>query len=231
MNRSLVVFALGFAALGVPPRTPPQEPALDSGVFDILRDSTVIGREEFALRGGRRLSANSGFTISARALYPPDRPTLRVSSVIEFGPDSQPTTGQIEVADGEAKRLLVAVERRRITVRTITPTGESARQYPTTSRTLIVDPALVSSFALLPQRGAPEVAILEPRELQRVLANLVDRGMDQTVVDRASQRLRHFTLGAGPDVRHLWFDVRGRLRKLEVPGSGITAIRVDSEGL
>ncbi len=206
-----------------------QDHALDSGIFQIQRGATVIGREEFAIRRGRRVGAAFGFTVSARAAYPPARPTLRITSLIEFGPDSQPATGQIELADGEAKRLLVAVEPRRVTVRTITPSEESARQYPATGRTLIVDEALVSSFAFLPRGGVGPIAVIEPQALRRQVVELVDRGLDQTAVGRRTETLRHFTLGSGDEARHLWYDEQGRLQKLVVPATEVTAFRTDPE--
>ena len=210
------------------PTAAAQGSLLDSAVFVITRGSTVVGREQFTLRSGRPSGSGGGFTVSVTAHYPPDSPYPTAASVIEFGADSQPISARIDLDRDDRPSVLVAFAPRRITIRTVTPSGESVRQLQGFARTLVLDEFLLSSFAFLPGRADGTVALVNPRAGQRVVVPLTDRGMDRTAVQGADRVLRHLSLGSGRDARHLWYDGEGRLIKLTVPAANVTAVRTPS---
>ncbi|UCG86038.1 MAG: hypothetical protein JSW71_19350, partial [Gemmatimonadota bacterium] len=168
MNLSLtrmrhVVPALVAAITGLAPALSAQSRLIDQATLVITRGSVVVGKEQFVLRSGRQSAPGSGFTLTIRAHYPADRTEPVLVSTVEFGPDSQPTTGRLDLDTGERPSFLVSVAPRRITVRSVTPGAESAQQYPAVARALLTDELLVSLYAILPSRREGTVTTIDPR--------------------------------------------------------------------
>jgi hypothetical protein len=214
-------------ALGLPLLADPvfgQGRILDRAIFFITRGSEVVGREEFVLRMGRASGQGDGFTISARAYYPADRSTPIMVSTIQFGPDSLPTAARLDLDTEDRPSVFVSLELRRITVRKVTPSGESARQFAAVDRALLLDEFLVSPYALLPSSGEGSLTTVDARSGDREVLDLVNRGMEVTTVQDASVSLQHLILGTGNSARHLWYDDLGRLIKVSI-GSDLIATR------
>jgi hypothetical protein len=93
------------------------------------------------------------------------------------------------------------------------------------SRALVLDEFLLSPLALLPGKHEGQLTVFDARAGSRELVQLNDRGIRSVEVRGVERELRHLTLEAGPAVRHLWFDDSGSLVKVEIPQSGITAVR------
>jgi len=216
------------AVIGLPLVTDPvsiQGRILDRAVFTIRRSSEVVGREEFVIRQGRASGQRDGFTISARAYRPDDRSEPIMVSTIQFGPDSQPTAARLDLDTEDRPSVFVSIDSRRITVREVTPNGESARQFPAVDRTLLSDELLISPYALLPSRSEGSLTTFNPRSGAKNVATLVDFGRELTTVHNASISLRHLTLETGTGTTHLWYDELGRLMKISVESLQLTATR------
>lgn len=216
------------AVIGIPLVTDPvsiQGRILDRAVFIIRRGSEVVGREEFVIRQGRASGQRDGFTISARAYHPDDRSTPIMVSTIQCGPDSQPTAARLDLDTEDRASVFVSIGSRRITVREVTPNGESARQFPAVDRTLLLDELLISPYALLPSRSEGSLTTFTPRSGAKEVVDLVDFGREVTTVRNASISLRHLTLGTGSGATHLWYDELGRLVKVSMGSLRLTATR------
>ena len=122
--------------------------------------------------------------------------------------------------------LFVDFSARRITVRLRTSAGESASQYPSAARSFVVDDPLLAHFAMLPSATPGAVTLFHPRTGRRDQAPLEDLGTETTLVAGTERTLRHWTLGSGDLLRHLWYDSSGRLMKIEMPSAQLTATRV-----
>jgi hypothetical protein len=227
-RRRYVSSPLLAAVIGLPLVTDPgaaQGRILDRAVFVITRGSEVVGREEFVIRQGRAAGQGDGYTISAQAFYPDDRTTPTMVSTIQCGPDSQPTAARLDADTDDRPSVFVSINSRRITVRKVTPSGESARQFPAVDRTLLLDDLLISPYALLPSSREGSLTTIDPRSGDREVVALVDLGLEVTTVHGASVSLRHFTLGNGSSAKHLWFDELGRLIKVTIGSLQLTATR------
>jgi hypothetical protein len=217
---SLVAVIAGFA-----PAIAAQSRLVDQATLVITRGSALVGREQFVLRSGRQSAPGSGFTLTVRAHYPASRPDPILVSIFEFGPDSQPATGRLDLDTGERPSVLISVTPRRITVRSVTPGAESARQYPAVARALLTDEFLVSLHAVLPSRREGTITTIDPRTGRTETVELLDLGAGSTLVGDAQITLRHLTLGSGNQLRHLWYDAEGRLMKVEVTDGSLVATR------
>jgi len=90
---------------------------------------------------------------------------------------------------------------------------------------LLTDEFLMSLFAVLPSDRAGAVTTIDPRTEKTEVVELVDLGSGSTTVGDVSMTLRHLTLGSGEQTKHLWYDAAGRIMKLHVTNTGITATR------
>lgn len=198
----------------------PQGPVLDAGTFVISRGGVVVGREEFTVRRGRS-SAPDGFTIATTARYTVPRANT-LAPAVELGPDSLPVQVQFDVSGDNQARVYARLGQRRITVRVVRPSGESAREFPADGRTLIVDDSVFALYAMRPPPGA--LQLLAPRSGQRTDAELASLGTEQTSLQGVGRPLEHWVL-RGRDERHLWYDEAGRLMRVEIPALSLSAER------
>ena len=198
---------------------------VDRGTLLITQQGELVGREDFVVERGRRSGAPDGFTIASVVSYPAERPTRRLTSVLEFGPDSQPAATRVDAEDGELRRVLIRLGPRRVTVRVVTPTGEAAREYPSAPRHLVLDDSLFAPHAVALPAPAGPVHSITLREGIRGSAEVTDHGSDATAVGATQRTLHHVSVTAGGERRDLWYDELGRLVKLAIPGRGLTAVR------
>ena len=172
--------ALGalLAATGIrDARAMPQGPVLDSGTLVISRDGQVVGREEFTVRRGNS-SGPDGYTITSAVYYPPSSPRVTFSPVVELGPDSLPVQVQFDIYGDGQSRVYARFGPRRITLRAVRPSGESARELPSTGREIVADDSVFALYAVPPARGARQARTL--RNSLNIQARL-QAGMGQTV--------------------------------------------------
>ncbi len=229
MRLQLLSLMLAVPLYAFSPILAAQDRILDQGQFLIYRGSDIVGREEFVVRKGRATSG-SDYSIVSASFYPPHNLTPSATWGLELGPDSQPTTVRIDVNGGDRPSVFVRFERRRITVRTVTPSGESARQFPAAGRALVLDELFISGYLIPPGLAEGTIILFRPRTSLRLVTTLKDDGMEQTSVGGRSRSLRHLKLESAAETHHIWFDDRGRLIKLEIPSDDLTAVRIPPSG-
>ncbi len=113
-----------------------------------------------------------------------------------------------------------------MTIRRVSPGAESAREYPAAGRTLVVDDSLHALFAVLTTVEAGAVTLISPRDGTRRNARISLLGTEATRVAGRRRQLEHVVLTAGQAVYDVWHDGT-RLWKVEIPGAGLRAERID----
>jgi hypothetical protein len=199
-----------------------QGPILDAGTLIISRGGLVIGREEFTVRRGRS-GAPDGFTISSAVSYPPTSASVRLSPVVELGPDSAPLQVQFDVYGNGQSRAYARFGPRRITIRVVRPGGESARELPAIGAEIVVDDSVFALHAVAPPRRVRQAIAV--RSGARLPVQIDGRGIERTTIQGVPRDLRHEVLRVGAQERHLWYDQDGRLMKVEAPGLSLVAER------
>ncbi len=230
MTLSRASLALGtlLAAARVPAAfAAPQGPIVDAGTFVISRSGAVVGREEFTVRRGRSTGWD-GYTITSTVAYPPASPSVTLSPVVELGPDSIPVQVQFDVFGDGQSRVYARFGPRRVTLRVVRPGGESARELPATGREIVADDSVFALYTIPPPSGAQQA--VAPRSGARLPAAVLDRGTERTTLQGVARELRHLVLRLGSQERHLWYDQKGRLMKVEVPALGLIAERGAAPG-
>jgi hypothetical protein len=200
-----------------------QQRTLDQGTLLVTRGAAPISREEFTVQAGRP-GAPDGYTISAR-VWRLDRPGPVFRPQVELGPDSQPAAAQFDVSGDESRRIVAQVGNRRLTVRALTQSGESIREFPAADRMLVADDSALALYAVPPGREQGVVAIVWLRSGRRETWQLEDRGRTLLTIGAAQRPAHHLVLTRGSGERHLWYDDAGRLQRVEIPADTITAVR------
>lgn len=199
---------------------------VDQGALAILRNGTVIGREEFVVRRGHG-GSSAGYTVTTTAYYPAERPTRTIMVALTVDADSQAATAQFELFDGQRETVLMSLGSRRVIVRVRTAAGESAREYPGADRRLVTRDSVHAIYAIPPRQAPGPVRLVSPSVAGRTSATLTLHGSRLTDVGGTSRTLNQISLeGAGGDAVHLWYDEQGRLMKVAVPARNLVAVRL-----
>lgn len=198
---------------------------LDEASLLVRRGDVVLGREDFSVSRTSLSDGGVGFRLAVVASYPERRARITLRPLVELGADSLPRTVQMDVADGESRRILAEFGRRRITIRAISAEGESAREYPAAPRIMVGDDSLLALYALPPGTEPGPVRLVSPRHRTHTDFQLANRGLEESVVAGQTYLMLHLVLSAGRDERHLWYHEDGRLMKVEIPSRGVTAER------
>jgi hypothetical protein len=226
MARHYGPFALLIAAIAGSP-TGARAQLLDEATLLVRRGDIVLGREDFSVSRTNLSDGRVGFRVAVVASYPERRAGITLRPLVELGADSLPRTVQLDVANGGNRRILAEFGRRRITIRAISPQGESAREYPAVGRVMVVDDSVLALYALPPGTGAGPVRLVAPRQRAFADFQLANRGMEESAVAGETYLMLHLVLMSDTEERHLWYHEDGRLMKVEIPAQEVTAERAE----
>jgi hypothetical protein len=135
---------------------------------------------------------------------------------------------EIQERNEVRRAVVMAFRPRRITVRMVTPGGESVREHPRRPRTLLSIRAMFSVFAILPGMTSGDLWTITPSGDPPKRGRLTDHGTDRIRVKGVERPLRHLSLDVESEVHHLWFDQQGRLIQVSIPAQNVRAVRNNS---
>lgn len=138
-----------------------------------------------------------------------------------------PTTVTFVATTNGAPRQLragITIGARRITVRIATADGETGREYPGGPNAVVADERILALYALLARHDPGPVTVYGPPPGGRRPGTLEDAG--QVRLPGTNAPGRKLTLRSGEDVVDVWFDVAGRLMRVEIPSRRLVAERV-----
>jgi hypothetical protein len=204
---------------------------LDEGTFVVREDSVEVARESFRLNHGRLTRGGIGWTLASTIRYDRSRPVVVLAPMLDVTTDTLPATLQYDVADPrQPVRILGQLGRGRFTVRFVARATESAREFPTGGRPVVLDDSVFALYLFAAWRAARQpgqLTAIVPRGLRRDAIEIQDQGLAATTLNQSPVTLRHITVTGGPNlVVHLWLDTNGRLRKVEIPSRRLSAERI-----
>lgn len=219
------------AALLAPVPGAPQSVVVDEGTFAVTLAGGVTGTERFTIR---RAGVGDDAIVIANAVIETRGPggTVELRPLLEVTPlDDASSNYQLKVSGAESAELSVRLAGRRYVARIQTGAGEEEREYLARPGTRIVEEGAAHHYYFLRSvRVGASVPVIEPRT-RRQLQLTVSAVSDEDVRMGASTVPgRKVTFSAGGDVRHAWYDVQGRLLRVEIPSTGYTAQRTDLAG-
>ena len=205
--------------------------AVDEGVFVVRQDTLEVARESFRLSLGRLSRGGTGWSLATTVRYDRARPVIVLAPILEVNSDTMPVTLQYDVADPrQPSRVLGQLGRGRFTVRYVTRETERAREFPTGNRALVLDDSVFALYLFagwLASTESTDLTAIIPRSLKREAIQVQDHGVSPTTLNRDPARLRHVIVTReGGQAVHLWLDTAGRLMKVEIPSTHVTAERL-----
>lgn len=195
---------------------------LDEGTLVIREGRREIGRESFSVLDGRGRGL-PGTTLVSQADYPARAPA--VTRTLLLTRDSLGHLAGLEVgriATPDTSRLVGDLQRDRLTIRIISGTRESARQFPAGPDLLILPDSLLAAYAqfgTVATPGGRSVSVLEPAtgRRSRVTATLLPGGTPNGGRE----------VGLSGDITaRVSFDGEGHLMEVDLPQAGVRARRL-----
>ena len=202
-------------------------PVLQAEAQESLETKLVItqggretGREEFSLRPGRGRGA-PGSSLTAVARYPATNPLLKLAGTLERTPESALAKFQLDVEGPDGTTVILAAgSGARLIVRTVAKGSEAGRELPGGPDVVLLDEGVYSLYTPVVDLATPSGKSLTgvfPRTSRR--ASFVARRDGGREGGTARVTLSGDINGT------LVTDPRGRLERLEFPGSGIVVTR------
>jgi len=185
----------------------------------VTQEGRETGREEFTLGSGRGRGA-PGSTLTAVARYPATNPLLKLGATLERTPEFALAKFQLDVDGPNGTTIILAAgSGARLIVRTVAKGSEAGRELPGGPDVVLLDESVYSLYAavadLATPAGKPLTGVF-PRSGRR--ASFVARR------GGAGGNSAQVTL-SGDINGTLDTDPKGRLRRLEFPGSNILVTR------
>jgi hypothetical protein len=185
----------------------------------ITHEGRETGREEFTLRQGRGRGA-PGSTLIAVARYPATNPLLKLAATLERTPESALAKFQLDVEDPNGSTVILAAgSGARLIVRTVAKGSEAGRELPGGPDVVLLDEGVYALYTAVADLATPAGKSLTgvfPRTSRR--ASFVARR------EGGGGGANRVTLSGDLDGTVVT-DPRGRLQRLEFPGSGIVVTR------
>ncbi|MEP7228523.1 MAG: hypothetical protein ABI785_14250 [Gemmatimonadales bacterium] len=154
--RASIVLSLLLSGPGV---ATGQIGALDQGALVIRVGDVEIAHEQFLLQPGRR-GGLTGSTLHATASYPPVRPRLQYSAILERGATQALSAFQVEFDGNTPERTVAELSRDRLTVRIASPTREAAHEYPGGTDLVALDDSVYSLWMAVADLASEEGSTL-----------------------------------------------------------------------
>lgn len=186
----------------------------------VTQQGQETGREEFALKQGRGRGA-PGSTLTAVSRYPATNPMLKVAATLERTPEFALAKFQLDVEGPNGTTVILAAgSGARLIVRTVAKGSEAGREMPGGPDVVLLDEAVFSLYTSVADLATPAGKSLTgvyPRTSRRVSFVARRDAGGGTGATRV-------TLSGDIDGT-LTTDTKGRLQRLEFPGSGILVTR------
>ena len=216
-------------SLALPGVAAAQVTTVDEGSFTITRGGTKpadrIGQESFTIR---RTSGPGGDVVVANATVTFD--TEHLAPALRTDTSFSPLAYQVEVRTGtDVERLRGRIGGGRFSAQLKNAKGESSKEYIVSDGALILDDDIFHQYYFLVQRargGSATIPVVIPRRNTQETMRVQAGANEQVRVGTTSVEARHYTVQepAGA-TRQIWADAQGRVLKVQLDGTGITATR------
>jgi hypothetical protein len=220
--------AAGLSALVVATPAAAQTVQLDEGTFRLLVGGREVGVETFSIRRNGE-GADAVVIAQGRVVLNDNGGSEVIANVQVAGAGLRPVAYDLELRGADARRIRGSVTGSRASARTLSPTGETMREYLVTDGAVILDDGVAHHYYFVAQRaaaGAVRAPVMVPRESRQLVATMSMGGEESVSAGGTTTRARRLTVEPpGGDTRHVWIDAQGRVLRVEVPGRSYTAVR------
>lgn len=194
----------------------------DEATFLVRHGRDEIGREQYRVLEGRG-RGQPGSTVAVTAEYPARHPELSVTVLVSRTPGGSLTAFQLERAGRQdTTRILGEVAGGRLTLRIVRGATEAARQLPASGGLIILADSVHTLLAQVGPLATEEgraLTGLHPESGRRI-------SLTATLAPPGASGGRVVDITGDVAGRVTW-DAAGRLVRVAVPATGVTAVRAD----
>jgi hypothetical protein len=207
-------------AAALPGAAAAQTTTLDEGSFTVTRAGRT-GREDFRIVRAtlpNTTIVGTGTSVSG---------TSRVVAVLRTDTSGTPLDFQLDgrEASEPRERIVIQASRDRLTARSQSPRGESAREYFLRPGMAILDDEFAHQYYFLTLQGRDTVTAVLPRRNELTQLHVLSKGDDAIEIAGTKVTARHYVVSDSVSERQLWTDSMGRVLRVEVPSLALIAVR------
>jgi len=227
--RSDLALPAFLALILLPSQGQSQNVVVDEGAFRILLQGEIVGREEFSIR---RLGVGTDARVILRGSVELDLPGGRsnLAPAMELsGGDLSPAAYQLKVTGTRTEEVYVSRSGRRFLAKSLSPEGEQVREYRAGPGSILLDPYVAHQYhqlvPFLSRDSDTSLTVLSPRTGEQIRMTLRRVGEEEVRVGTDLILGSHLRLEGEGSARDIWFDDRGRILRVAIPGQGYVAER------
>jgi len=217
--RTRLLAATALLLAGVPAIAAAQTKTIDEGSFTVTRAGRT-GREDFRIVRVANPAALVGTGTSVNG-------TSRVVAVLRTDTAGSPLDFQLDSREANElrERITIQAARDRLTARSQSPRGESAREYFLRPGMVVIDDAFAHEYYFLTLQGRDAVTAVLPRRNELAQLHVLQRGDEPIEVAGTRVTAHHYVVSDSISERQLWTDAAGRVLRVEAPALAFTAVR------
>jgi hypothetical protein len=219
--------AIVAAAVAAPAAA--QTAQLDEGSFRILVSGREVGVETFSIRQSGT-GADAVIIAQGRVVLDAAAGGSEVVANVQLaGAGLRPVAYDVELHGADARRINARITGSRASARTVSPSGETMREYLVSDGAVLLDDGVAHHYYFIAQRlaaGATRTPIIVPRESRQIQATIESVGEES--ISAGGQTVRATRLNvtpAGGDLRSVWIDAQGRVLRVEISARNYVAVR------
>ena len=213
---------------------------MDEGTFSITMEGRSAGTETFAIRrigmgaDSRVHRAGTGAVEPSRRLPSPWKPIMEASETPFPGPGEEGYQNKVSGTREEVFTLAGTKNDQRFQGRTVSPEGEQVQEYRAASGTILLEEMVAHHYFLLGARlegDSGAVPVIIPGQGSATPAPSTPSPENETLqlggAPVEARKVRVEVAGSGRDV---WFDVQGRVLRVEDSARSYRAERTARPG-
>lgn len=218
--RTRLLAAAAIVLAGAPSIVSAQTTTIDEGSFTVTRAGRT-GREDFRIV--RVAAAGTALVASGTSV----NGTSRVVAVLRTDTTGIPLEFQLDGREANElrERITIQATRDRLTARSQSPRGESAREYFIRPGMVVIDDEFAHEYYFLTLQGRDAVTAVLPRRNELTQLHVLPKGDEAIEIAGTRVTAHHYQVSDSISERQLWTDAAGRVLRVEAPALAFTAVR------
>lgn len=218
--RTRLLAAAAIVLAGAPSIVSAQTTTIDEGSFTVTRAGRT-GREDFRIV--RVAAAGTALVASGTSV----NGTSRVVAVLRTDTTGIPLEFQLDGREANElrERITIQATRDRLTARSQSPRGESAREYFIRPGMVVIDDEFAHEYYFLTLQGRDAVTAVLPRRNELTQLHVLPKGDEAIEIAGTRVTAHRYLVRDSISERQLWTDAAGRVLRVEAPALAFTAVR------
>lgn len=210
-----------------------QTVTVDEGTFSLTVGGRAAGTETFVIRRVG-MGADTRIIAQGRVEISLAEGNLVMEPVLAAAESLSLASYQNKVSGIRQEDFTVAgMADRRFQARTVSPRGEQVQEYRAASGTILIEEMVAHHYFLLGARletAGGTLPVIVPGQGRQLQLEFTVGGTETIQVGGAGVEARRVQVRVGEHTREVWFDLRGRVLRVDDPERGYRAERTTRPG-